>query len=77
MARWLEFRENGSLFYDAWWRTTFGPGSLVSSYAVDPSTGLPGATWAISGGLGMRAADAKRLNEWATVGALVSIRAKV
>ncbi len=73
---WLEFRDGGYFFYDAWWRSTFGPGSPVSGYPSDQATGTPPATWAIPGGVGMRAADAERLNEWATIGALVSIRAE-
>jgi hypothetical protein len=74
---WLKFREGGSFFYDAWWRTTFGPGSIVSSDTRGPSTGTPPATWAVPGGVGMRAADAERLNEWGAIGALVSIRAEL
>ena len=73
---WLRFRY-GCFFYDAWWRTTFGPGSVVSSDTRGPSTGTPPATWAVPGGVGMRAADAERLNEWGAIGALVSIRAEL
>jgi hypothetical protein len=70
---WLELREGGYSFYDAWWRTSFGPGSAVSSYALDQTTGAPVAAWAIPGGVGMRTADAKQLAGWASIGALVSI----
>ena len=72
---WVESREGRRFFYDAWWRTSFGPGSVVSGYALDRTTGTPVATWAVPGGVGMRTADAKQLAEWAPIGALISIRA--
>jgi len=74
---WLEFRNGGYFFYDAWWRTTFGPGSPISGYTPNQPTVTPPATWAIPGGVEMRAADAQRLNAWATIGALIEISAGV
>jgi lipoprotein-anchoring transpeptidase ErfK/SrfK len=64
----LEFKEGGYFLHDAWWHSTFGPGTTGWHY--DPQWGWQ---WGSHGCVGMTISHAAWLYHWAPIGTTVKI----
>jgi hypothetical protein len=79
----LNFHDGGFYLHDAWWRCTFGPGSNVPHHVNctdegDPADNRPpepvnGTETGSHGCVGMTTDNARKLFNWAPVGATVLI----